>query len=54
MPTYEYTCLKCKKSFSIEERISEHGTHKVRCPHCKSTVVERTYSTVFTITNKKS
>lgn len=54
MPIYEYVCLKCEKPFVIDEHIAEHGTHKVRCPHCKSTVVERKFSTVFAITAKKS
>ena len=54
MPTYEYVCLKCDKPFAITEHIAEHGTHKVRCPTCKSTVVERTFSPVFAITAKKS
>ncbi|MDP6039383.1 MAG: zinc ribbon domain-containing protein [Candidatus Latescibacteria bacterium] len=54
MPTYEYVCLKCEKPFVITESLTEHGTHKVRCPNCKSAVVERTFSSVFAITEKKS
>ena len=25
MPVYDYKCLRCAKTFSISERITEHG-----------------------------
>ena len=54
MPVYEYKCLKCDEIFSITERISEHGSKTVRCPHCKATTVERVFGGFFTKTSKKS
>ena len=54
MPVYEYKCLKCDGFFSITERISEHGSKTVRCPHCKATTVERVFGGFFTKTSKKS
>lgn len=54
MPVYEYNCLKCDKIFSITESITQHGSRKVRCPSCRSTLVERVFSTFFANTSKKS
>ncbi|MFH1766348.1 MAG: zinc ribbon domain-containing protein [Gemmatimonadota bacterium] len=54
MPTYDYACKKCGHSFQRIERITEHGSKKVSCPECKSTRVERVFSSVFVKTRKKS
>jgi putative FmdB family regulatory protein len=54
MPTYDYTCQKCGHDFQRIEKISEHGTKKVRCPECKSTRVEQVFGGVFVKTSKKS
>jgi putative FmdB family regulatory protein len=54
MPSYDYQCLKCKKSFTLTMAITEHGTKKVRCPSCKSTRVQQRLSTFFAQTSKKS
>ena len=34
MPTYQYRCGECGKSFERTETITEHETGKVRCPKC--------------------
>jgi putative FmdB family regulatory protein len=54
MPVYEYICLECKKEFEVVERIAEHGDKRARCPRCRSTRVERHWSSVFVETSKKS
>ena len=54
MPTYDYICKKCGENFHRIEKISEHGTKKIRCPSCKSTRVEQVFGTVFVKTRKKS
>ncbi|TFH66030.1 MAG: zinc ribbon domain-containing protein, partial [Gemmatimonadales bacterium] len=54
MPTYDYACNKCGHGFQRVETITEHGSKKVRCPACKSTRVERVFSSVFVKTRKKS
>lgn len=54
MPTYDYTCPKCKKAFSITESITVHSACKVSCSQCKNTAVERVYQSFFAVTQKKS
>ena len=34
MPTYQYRCGECGKSFERTETITEHDASKVRCPKC--------------------
>jgi putative FmdB family regulatory protein len=41
MPTYPYTCLKCRKRFDVFMTFSEYGTRRVHCPHCQSDQVQR-------------
>ena len=54
MPTYEYYCQNCDRTFdrhlSLEERDSEH----VECPHCKKMNVEQILSPFVAVTSKKS
>lgn len=54
MPTYEYRCTQCQKTFERNERISDHGSRKVRCPKCKSDKVEQVLGVFFAKTSKKS
>ena len=54
MPVYDYRCLKCDKTFSVTEPITEHGKKRVRCPHCKSTRTEQVLGGFFAQTSKKS
>ena len=46
MPTYEYRCLDCERSFSIVLSYEEYGEHEVRCSHCDSDHVQRLISPV--------
>jgi putative FmdB family regulatory protein len=55
MPTYEYQCKDCKKTFSVHLTISEHEhTPPPACEHCGSRNVEQILSGVTVITSKKS
>jgi putative FmdB family regulatory protein len=54
MPTYDYACRKCGHNFQRIEKISDHGTKKIKCPECKSTRVEQVFTSVFVKTAKKS
>ena len=36
MPTYQYRCEKCGKSFERTETITEHEAAKAKCPNCDS------------------
>jgi putative FmdB family regulatory protein len=54
MPTYEFTCQKCKKSFSTIMSVREYETKKMRCPKCKSTKVKQQITPFQVVTSKKS
>jgi putative FmdB family regulatory protein len=54
MPSYEYACKECKKSFTLILTMSEHDKKRVTCPKCKSRKVEQQYGSFFTVTSKKS
>ena len=54
MPTYEYRCEKCGKTFDRQERISEHGRSRPACPHCKGRKVTQVPGSFFAKTSKKS
>ncbi len=54
MPVYEYECKRCSKHFDQVERISEHGSKRVRCPSCKSTSVRQVLAGIHVQTSKKS
>jgi putative FmdB family regulatory protein len=54
MPTYEYLCLACQKTFSKTLTLAEAGKQKISCPHCNGTKVEQRYSTFYAVTSKKS
>ena len=55
MPTYEYLCLACHKTFSQVLTLAEVGKQKkVACPHCHSTKVEQLPSVFYAVTSRKS
>src|SRR5437763_1365797 len=39
MPIYEYRCTKCRRRFSEQQGIAEHGRRRAACPKCKSRAV---------------
>ncbi len=54
MPTYEFYCEKCKKSFNVILSIFEYEMKNYRCPKCKGKKVNQQISSFQTITSKKS
>jgi putative FmdB family regulatory protein len=54
MPTYEFYCDKCKKSFSIVLSISDYDNKKYICPKCKTKKLIQQISSFQTVTSKKS
>jgi len=54
MPTYEYKCRECGKSFTKVLTISEHDKRKPACPKCKSKKVDQKISSFFAKTASKS
>jgi putative FmdB family regulatory protein len=54
MPTYEFVCEQCKKSFSLLLKLSEYEKKKYSCPKCKSKKVKQQLTPFQTKTAKKS
>jgi putative FmdB family regulatory protein len=54
MPTYEFTCEKCKRKFSLTMTVAEYEKKKFRCPKCKGRRVRQLISSFQTVTSKKS
>ncbi|MGD9058388.1 MAG: zinc ribbon domain-containing protein [Desulfobacterales bacterium] len=54
MPTYEFYCEGCKKSFTIILSISEYEKQKYSCPECKAKKLKQQISSFQTVTSKKS
>jgi len=54
MPVYEFACRDCHRTFEIVRPMSKSSSANVTCSHCGSTKIERIWSSVHTITSKKS
>jgi len=54
MPTYEFYCEKCKKTFDVVISISDYEKRKYSCPECKNKTVKQQVATFQTVTSKKS
>jgi putative FmdB family regulatory protein len=54
VPTYQYRCKKCGKSFERTETISEHEVAKVKCLKCDSKKVTQVPGRIHVVTSKKS
>lgn len=54
MPTYEYRCQRCGKSFERSEHISEHEQARPECPKCHSREVEPVLADFYAKTSRKS
>lgn len=55
MPTYEYKCEDCKKTFSVYTTVVEHEKNpNPSCEHCGSKKVQQQFSSVSVMTSKKS
>jgi putative FmdB family regulatory protein len=54
MPTYQYLCKKCGKSFERSEHLAEHEKSHPLCPKCHSARVEPVLADFYAKTSKKS
>ena len=52
MPTYEYKCEKCNKSFDVTVTLAERETKKFACPKCKSKKVKQVLTAFSPSTSK--
>jgi putative FmdB family regulatory protein len=54
MPTYEYVCKACKKTFTTIMTLAEYEKGQAACPKCKSKKVEQKAAAFYAVTSKKS
>ncbi len=54
MPTYEYRCDDCRRTFSVIQPISAHDPRPPACPKCRSRRTARIFSPAYVKTVKKS
>lgn len=54
MPTYQYLCKKCGKSFERSEHLAAHEKAHPLCPKCHSAQVEPVLADFYAKTSKKS
>ena len=54
VPTYQYRCEKCGKSFERIESMAEHENAKAKCPKCDSKKVTQVPGRIHVVTSKKS
>ncbi|HUU13604.1 MAG TPA: FmdB family zinc ribbon protein [Terriglobia bacterium] len=54
MPSYDFYCKECKKTFNVIMTLAEYEKARPACPKCKSKKVEQRPAAFFTVTSKKS
>ena len=54
MPTYEFECEKCGKSFSVILSLADYEKKKYKCPKCGSKQVKQQITSFQAVTSKKS
>jgi putative FmdB family regulatory protein len=54
MPSYDYRCDKCGKTFTVVLTLEEHDAKKAACPKCKSRVVKQQIRPFFAKTSRKA
>jgi putative FmdB family regulatory protein len=54
VPIYEFRCQKCGADFSLTMTLKEYEKKDAACPKCRSTEVERTFSSLQVVTSRKS
>jgi putative FmdB family regulatory protein len=54
MPTYEYRCADCGKTFTRNASMAEHDSARPACPKCGGQNVRQSFSAVYVKTSKKS
>lgn len=54
MPTYEYRCKDCDRTFVLHQSLAERNSGPIKCTQCQGTNVEQVLSTFVAVTSKKS
>jgi putative FmdB family regulatory protein len=54
MPTYDFRCTKCKRSFTVNISFRDYEKGKVKCPRCGGQNVQQQITSFMTKTSRKS
>ena len=54
MPTYEYHCQDCDRTFTMHQSLEERDSAPIECPHCQEENVEQVLTSFVAVTSKKS
>ena len=54
MPTYEFHCENCDKSFNLILSLAEYDNKRYSCPKCENKKLKQQITTFQTVTSKKS
>jgi len=54
MPSYDFYCKECKKTFNVIMTLAEYEKSRPACPKCKHKKVEQRPAAFFAVTSKKS
>lgn len=54
MPSYEFLCKKCNKTFTMVLSLQQYEKKRVACPKCGGKKVEQKPAAFFAVTAKKS
>ncbi|WP_354086813.1 FmdB family zinc ribbon protein [Burkholderia ambifaria] len=54
MPTYQYRCEKCGKTFESVEHLAEHASAHPPCPQCGSEQIQHVPTPFVAKTPRKS
>ena len=54
MPSYDYYCRDCDRTFTVHMSLKDHDTAQVRCVQCQGTQVEQRLTAFVAQTSKKS
>ncbi|MBM4034995.1 MAG: zinc ribbon domain-containing protein [Planctomycetes bacterium] len=54
MPSYDFRCLECNKTFTATMSWAEFDKGKPKCPKCGKRKVEQVFGEVLVKTSKKS
>ena len=54
MPTYEFVCASCSKSFTVILSLADYEKKKYKCPKCGSRKAKQQVTAFQAVTSKKS
>lgn len=54
MPTYEFRCSACGKTFAVTMRVADFDRSKIKCPRCGKKDINQVFSNFSVNTSRKS